>query len=158
MASDHSTSDSAGVRYPPPLVYIAGFGIGLALNWIKPAAIVSPQLRMPIAAIMFAGWLLVAIPAIALFARTSVSLNPSKPVGQLVTSGIYRFTRNPMYVALALLYLGAAFLANSLWVLLLLIPVLVFVRIAIIRKEEQYLERRFGDDYLAYKRKVPRWL
>ena len=75
-----------------------------------------------------------------------------------MTDGIYRFSRNPMYVSLAVVYLGIACWVNSLWVLLLVVPVLVVVDQGIIKREEQYLKHKFGDEYLRYKSEVRRWI
>ncbi|MFI5210728.1 MAG: methyltransferase family protein, partial [Gemmatimonadales bacterium] len=69
-----------------------------------------------------------------------------------------RFSRNPMYVGMTLLYLGIALWANSLWPLLLLPAVLVVMRRGVIAREEAYLERRFGDEYRSYRARVRRWL
>ena len=77
---------------------------------------------------------------------------------QLVTAGIYRLSRNPMYVSLALVYLGIACWVNSVWILLLTVAVLVVVDQGIIKREEQYLEQKFGGEYLRYKSEVRRWI
>ena len=149
--------DSARVRFPPPFVYALGFIIGLGLQRLVPAYLVPNAWRWPIAALFFAGWLTVSIPALATFARTHTPLNPNKPVHELFTSGIYRITRNPLYVGLALLYLGGVFEINSVWLLVMLAPVLLFIDIAVVRKEELYLTRKFGEHYTAYKQRVRRW-
>jgi protein-S-isoprenylcysteine O-methyltransferase Ste14 len=90
-----------------------------------------------------------------------------KPTTALVTEGPCRYSRNPLYVALTLLYLGVAFLVNALWILLLIVPVLVVIRYGIIAREEAYLTRKFGEAYLTrkfgeayrqYTTQVRRWL
>jgi protein-S-isoprenylcysteine O-methyltransferase Ste14 len=80
------------------------------------------------------------------------------PTNALTFEGPYRFTRNPMYVGMALLQGGLALAGNALWPLVALIPVLWIVRTQVIDKEEQYLERRFGQQYRDYKARVRRWL
>jgi protein-S-isoprenylcysteine O-methyltransferase Ste14 len=72
--------------------------------------------------------------------------------------GAYRFSRNPLYVAMTLLYLGLTFLFNSWWGVALLIPVLVVLHFGVVRREERYLERKFGEEYLAYRSQVRRYL
>jgi protein-S-isoprenylcysteine O-methyltransferase Ste14 len=77
-----------------------------------------------------------------------------KPTTALVTAGPFRYSRNPIYVALTLLYLGVAFLVNTLWILLLVVPVLVVIRYGVIAREEAYLTRKFGDAYHQYTTQV----
>jgi protein-S-isoprenylcysteine O-methyltransferase Ste14 len=76
----------------------------------------------------------------------------------LLTTGPYAFSRNPMYVGWALIYAGIAFAANSLWLLVLLPFIAGYVHIVDIRKEERFLERKFGETYLAYKSRVRPYL
>ena len=82
----------------------------------------------------------------------------SKPTTALVTAGPFGSSRNPIYVALTLLYLGVAFLVNALWILLLVVPVLLVIRYGVIAREEAYLTRKFGDVYHQYTAQVRRWL
>jgi len=86
------------------------------------------------------------------------NISPLKPSISLVTSGPYRFSRNPLYVALTLIYAGLTMLLNSWWGFLLLAPVLSVLHIGVVRREEAYLERKFGDEYPAYKGSVRRYI
>ena len=81
-----------------------------------------------------------------------------KPTSALVIWGPYRFTRNPMYMGLTTLYVGGTLLLNDLWPLALLPVVIGLVQRRVIAKEEAYLERKFGDEYRAYKAGVRRWV
>ncbi len=81
-----------------------------------------------------------------------------RPVSRLVTGGPFRLSRNPGYLSFAMIYAGVATLRNSLWAILLLPAVLAAMQRTIIAKEERYLERRFGEEYLRYKGRVRRWL
>ena len=96
--------------------------------------------------------------SIRLFRRAGTSFIPIKPTTALVWSGPYQFTRNPMYLAMACLYLGLALWFDLFWPLILLPGVLAGVQYGVIAREEQYLERKFGDDYRQYKARVRRWL
>jgi len=80
------------------------------------------------------------------------------PTTVIVSVGVYRLTRNPMYFSLAILYLGITCWVNSIWCLLLLFPVLIVVNEGVIKREEKYLEKKFGDEYLKYKSTVRRWI
>jgi protein-S-isoprenylcysteine O-methyltransferase Ste14 len=89
-------------------------------------------------------------------ADTTLALN--KPVYSLVQDGPFRYSRNPGYLSLAMIYAGIAILRNALWPILLLPLVLVVTQRELIEREERYLERTFGEEYLAYKRRVRRWV
>lgn len=100
----------------------------------------------------------IAVPALGTFRKHHVSPNPTKRVPALIVDGPYRFTRNPLYLSLALIYAGLALVLASLWSLALLVPVLVVIDNHAITKEERYLERRFGNEYLHYRERVRRWI
>jgi len=99
-----------------------------------------------------------ALLTLRALSRAHTSVDPVKPTTALVTEGPYRYSRNPIYVALTLLYLGVAFLVNALWILLLVVPVLLVMRYGVIAREEAYLTRKFGDAYRQYTAQVRRWL
>jgi protein-S-isoprenylcysteine O-methyltransferase Ste14 len=86
-----------------------------------------------------------------------VPIRTDKPVPRLTTEGPFRYTRNPSYLALAIIYVGIAVLRNSLWAILLLPLVVLVMQREVIGREERYLERAFGEEYLDYKEKVRRW-
>ena len=92
------------------------------------------------------------------FPRAGTSVVPAEPATALVVTGPYRFTRNPIYIGFVLAYFGFAIVLTSMWVLLLLIPVLVILQRGVVAREEEYLERQFGEAYRKYKARVPRWL
>ena len=92
------------------------------------------------------------------FLRAGTPAIPFKPSTALVTSGHYRITRNPMYVGMASLYIGLAFAFGLIWAFALLPIVVVVIDRLVIAREEPYLERLFGEEYLAYKRRVRRWI
>ena len=96
------------------------------------------------------------------FARTihgaDTTLRTDKPVSNLVQEGPFRYSRNPGYLSLTMLYAGIATLRNALWAILLLPLVLYVIQREVIEREERYLERTFGEEYLAYKRRVRRWV
>jgi protein-S-isoprenylcysteine O-methyltransferase Ste14 len=92
------------------------------------------------------------------FRRANTSLDPRKPVSRFVTWGPYRYSRNPGYTSLTLIYVGISALVSALWPLLLLPGVLITMQRGVIEREERYLERRFGREYHEYKQRVRRWL
>ena len=92
------------------------------------------------------------------FRRARTPLDVRKPATALITQGPYRFSRNPIYVSMTLLYAGLAFLLGNGWVLALAAPVLLVMDFWVVRREERHLEAKFGEDYLRYKAAVRRWL
>jgi protein-S-isoprenylcysteine O-methyltransferase Ste14 len=86
------------------------------------------------------------------------TLDVNKPVSSLVQDGPFRYSRNPGYLSLAMIYSGIAILRNALWAILLLPLLVLLTQRELIAREERYLERTFGEEYLAYKRRVRRWV
>ena len=149
--------DIPGIMAPPPLIYAAIFGAGLLIEHRFPRPVLPAPWAHRLGVVLVALGLL-GIAAVIAFRRAGTSPNPWKPTSQLVTGGIYRLSRNPMYVGFTLWYLGAACWRNSLWPFLLLPIVLFIMHYGVIIREERYLERRFGDEYRRYTAQVRRWL
>jgi protein-S-isoprenylcysteine O-methyltransferase Ste14 len=150
--------DHAGVVVPPPLFYIVFFLAGVGLQRYVPLPRL-PSVAGRIAGILLAlGWLGITVWSVRRFWATGTSVIPIRPTTALVVEGPYRFTRNPMYLGLALLYAGIACWFGLVWPLLL-VPGLVWVIGAwVIEREERYLSRKFGQAYRAYQASVRRWL
>lgn len=157
-AADH---DSPGVPVPPPLLFVAGFLAGLLADGVVPVGVLGPARR---GLAVTGGWgsitagLLVMLWGLATFVRSRTAVMPHLPASRLVTTGPYRFSRNPMYVGLTLTYVGLALLIDTAWPLFLLPVVVTLLMIVVVRREERYLDRAFGDDYRAYRRRVRRWI
>jgi protein-S-isoprenylcysteine O-methyltransferase Ste14 len=139
------------------LVYLGPLLLGLTIDHWRPWTAVPAPWRWILAAVCIGlSGLLVA--AILAFRRARTRPEPWKPSTALVVDGPYRFTRNPMYLGFTLIYAGIALLANSSWPFVLLPGVLVVMQWFVIRREERYLERKFGDAYRAYCASVRRWV
>ena len=150
--------DHSGVFLPPPLLYALVFIIGMLLQRVWPVRMLPPLFGRAVGIACIVSGMTLIVWSIRTFWRAGTSIIPVRPSTAIVTGGPFRFTRNPMYIALALLYLGAAFWLNTLWPLLLF-PVLLFlVQTYVIVREERYLERKFGEEYLQYKSRVRRWM
>ncbi len=153
-----SLSDTPGVIAPPPVLFGVVFGLAMLLHWIH-------SLTIPLfpAGLEWTGNALMWVSAIiALWAtffmgKAGTNINPLRPTTSLVTSGPYRFSRNPLSVSLVVLYLGLSLRIDTLWPLLLLLPLLVVFHFGVIQREERYLERKFGDSYRNYCLAVRRW-
>jgi len=152
------TDATSGVRVAPPLFYLAGLAAGVGLELAFPIDGPPTWVRIVVAVIGVALAIFFDGSATARFLRAETSIIPFKPTTALVTDGPYRFTRNPMYVGMAFLYVAIAVGFGLIWALVLLPLVLLAVDRLVIAKEEPYLERLFGEQYLDYKRRVRRWL
>jgi len=151
-------ADHAHVIAPPPLIAAAAVLGGLGLRLLWPAPLWPwPHRWAPIAGCL-AGILLLAPAAALTMRRTKTAILPHHATTALVTSGPFRFTRNPLYLSLGLLVAGAALAVNSLALLVMIIPWAVVMRRGVIAREERYLDAKFGEDYRAYCRRVRRWL
>ena len=158
------TRDHAGVFIPPPLFFVVAFLVGWLIHRRRPAAIVSAGAGTTFTVEQALGWLLVVagvaltLSAFYRFGRAKTGIIPVTPTTTIVAAGPYRFTRNPMYLSMTVVYLGATLLLNSYWPLLFLPLAIACIHLYVIPREERYLESKFGDEYRAYKEKVRRWV
>lgn len=155
-----SVDRGPGVSFPPPFLFVGGFGVGLLLSRIVPLAFPWAGARW----IPFVALLLIAhglgLGAIGLltFVRARTAVYPNQPARTLVTHGIFARTRNPMYVGITLVYLGGVIALGAVWSLICLPVVLVLLTRLVIAREERYLHAAFPDEYAAYCAEVGRWL
>ncbi len=153
-------ADSPNVYFPPPFLFVIGFGTGLLLSrwWPLPLLSSHHPLSLVLAWLMVGGGLGLVAWALLTFRRARTGILPFHPASALLSGGPYAFSRNPMYVALGFVYAGLALWMNTLWPLALLPGVLYVLWLTVIRREEQYLTRAFGAEYAAYQQRVRRWL
>ena len=159
MAELEASSDNPGVIAFPPLIWLVSVVISALVHFFV--------IRLPImnySACLVCGIVLVILAptlagsALVAMKAAGTNVNPSKPALTIVGSGPYRFTRNPMYLALTLLQIGAAFLLNDAITLLFAAALALIFHCGVILREERYLEAKFGEEYLALKRSVRRWI
>jgi protein-S-isoprenylcysteine O-methyltransferase Ste14 len=157
---DAGAKDGAAVRVPPPLPHVAAVLAGIALHefvWPLPIGLPSgPRVALALLVVLLGLALLGG--AGMLFRRTGQKPQPWLPTPKVIRTGVYRFTRNPMYVSFGLFQSAIGIGWGNLWILLLVPVACTVVFITAIRHEEAYLERKFGDAYLDYKKSVRRWL
>ena len=152
-------SSGPGIRIPPPAIYAAALAIGLVLNYLWTMSPLSGFSRYVIGAGVISVNLLIMPSVLRGFRRVGTPFfDLRKPASALITEGHYRFSRNPSYVSLTLLYLGIGILLNNGWILILVAPVLLVMDLWVVRREERHLEAKFGEEYLRYKASVRRWL
>jgi protein-S-isoprenylcysteine O-methyltransferase Ste14 len=153
--------DTAGVIAPPPLLALAAIVFGLLLDGLFPAYVLTVLLdfntRVVVAVVLLALSAAFAVPAMLAFRRAGTHIEPWKPATELVTRGIFRFVRNPMYVGLILLVVAIAVAFASDWTLVMTVALAVALHVGVVRREERYLEAKFGDAYRAYCSRVSRY-
>ena len=151
-------SDNPGVWFPPPLAYALVVCIGILLDRRWPWPIAASPLSTLGGVLCLFGGMALAFASIRRFRLSNTSIVPILPADALVLSGPYHYTRNPMYVSLALLTIACGLLLATWWPIILLVPALAIVQRFFIVPEERYLRRRFGSGYDAYAGRVRRWL
>ena len=162
METDSQKRDAAAVRVFPPGVPLVTVLVGVGLDYLWP---VDLGIALPAPARYWLGGLIAAgsfvglgFWSVRIFRRSGQSENPWKPTPQIVERGPFRVTRNPMYLQMVLICTGIAIILWNVWVLVLT-PLCAWVlQKFAIEPEEAYLEGKFGDAYLAYKRRVRRWI
>ena len=153
-----STLDSPGVIVFPPVLFVGTLLLALGIHFLWPMRLIAGfWIRIVGAVVMIASGAL-SRWASGTMRRGGTNILPNKPTLSIVTGGPFRFSRNPLYVAASFLYLGLALIFNSVWPLVLFVPMFVVLNWGVVQREERYLERKFGDAYLAYKARVRRWI
>ena len=142
----------------PPLVYLASIAIGSMLGFAWRLPFLPHVLAAPLGTLLVVAAVVLFSASVGRFRAAGTPVPGNKPTTVIVRAGPYRFSRNPIYLAFSLLHLGIAILANSLWLVATLMAALAVMAYLVIPREEQYLGRRFGAEYLEYKRSVRRWV
>ena len=153
-----SKEDSGHILAPPPIFFIIPLLIGAVVEYLVPTTLLTPTISL-ITGLLFS-W--ASLPFIILslreFYKAKTAFDASRTSTTLITTSIYRISRNPAYLSLVLFYVGLSFIINSIWILILVVPVIYSLQKYCIEREEKYLEEKFGGQYLAYKKQVRRWI
>ena len=150
--------DSPGVIAPPPIIYLPALVLGLVFDRLWPTTLVPPIVRYTLGPLLGLVSLAIVLFVLREFRRAHTHFDVRRPAITLITAGPFRFSRNPSYVSLTLLWIAIAVLTDNMWIGVWLVPVLVLVHYGVIRREERYLEQKFGDAYRDYMARVRRWL
>jgi protein-S-isoprenylcysteine O-methyltransferase Ste14 len=152
--------DVAGVIALPPFIYLGFLVAATVLEAIAPLALFSAyaNVRFVVGALLVLGGFVMIGLGTRRFVAAGTNIPPNLPTTALVVDGIYGWTRNPLYLGSTLVYVGLSVAAGSLWAILLLVPLLWMMNVGVIAREQQYLERKFGDAYRDYKARVRRWV
>ena len=153
------TADTAQVIVRPPLAWGLAVIAGLALDWLVPLGFLPADLPTGwLGTIVFVLALALGVWAIVTMTRAGSNVPTNLPTTTIVESGPYRSTRNPIYLGMFLGLIGLAIAFDTLWLLMMLVPFALVIRYGVVAREEAYLERKFGDAYRSYRRRVRRWL
>lgn len=151
------TDDTApAVRFPPPLLFIGLVAIGALIDRLAPWPAL--QVPWPVGAVLTAIGAAVIVAAMQRFRATGENAVPWTGSDAMIANGIYRYTRNPMYLGMAVMQAGLALLLGSITALVLVPVSIAIIQTQVIAREEAYLTGRFGASYQDYCRRVRRWL
>jgi len=148
------------VQFPPPVPFAVGFALGAVLERVLPLRarlFALPQSSVG-GVLLFAAGAALVVTGMLTFRRHHTAIYPNRPASSVVTSGVYAYTRNPMYLGLSIAYLGGVLATGMWWPLFLLPLVLLLIVLLVISREEAHLHERFPDEFGAYRATVRRWL
>jgi protein-S-isoprenylcysteine O-methyltransferase Ste14 len=155
--SEEITDHPEVIAFPPAL-FGGTLAIGLLLHFVFPIHFLPHIIAIALGIVIFASAAWMAVSAFRAMRRVQTAVNPSLPTTAIVSDGAFGFSRNPIYLSATLLYISIVLFFNALWALLLLLPLIVIVQNGVVKREERYLEQKFGDEYLRYKASVRRWI
>lgn len=150
--------DTAGVIAPPPLIFAIPLIVGLVANWLSPLPILAGRVGLWMGIALAIAGLGLIVTGIIEFRHANTAVVPFSPTTAIVSSGPFRFTRNPLYLGFVLIYIGASLAANTLWPLFMLPLAILVLLHGVVKREERYLERKFGTAYTDYRARVRRWI
>lgn len=153
------SADHSGVPVHPPLWFLSALLLGALIDDRVYRLLIFQNDKWRWIGVVVA---VLGIALVAIGRRTMIkhgtNVNPTQPTTAIVETGPFRFTRNPLYVGITLAYVGFSFLLDTWWSLFLLVPVWIVMHLFVVRREEAYLKRKFGDAYRNYCRRVRRYL
>ena len=144
----------------PPVIPLATLLLACVLQWLAPLgwiADLDTPVRIGLGLVIALAGLVTTSAGRRALVKNGTNVNPSLPTTTLVTDGMYGHTRNPLYVGVSVALCGIALIFDLDWMLLLIIPGCIFLHFAVVKREERYLEQKFGDVYRRYKARVPRY-
>jgi protein-S-isoprenylcysteine O-methyltransferase Ste14 len=148
----------AAVKFPPPLIFLGFILCACLIHLYWPVSFPSSTILKFIGVVVIILGLAVVIAASRIFKKVDTNIEPWKPTSKIVSNGVFAYSRNPIYMAFCLVPIGVGFIVGSYWILMSFFPAAITVYFVAIKKEEIYLEQKFGDEYLTYKSNVRRWV
>ena len=154
------SSDSPGVYLLPPIAFLLFLVAGGVVEYLYPSYTqwLAGWLHVIVGAGVMVGGFYILASAFHLFMVAGTDPLTTRPATVLVTSGVFQYSRNPMYIGEISFFVGIGILSGSYWICLAAVLFGLYLRYYVIRREEAYLLRAFGEEYVAYRKKVRRWL
>lgn len=152
------SKERADIVALPPFILLAGIVAGFGIDAIFPVDLLPVDAQIWVGACVIVLSIAVMPFVLRLFRRHETSFDGRKPTDAIIKTGPYRLSRNPAYVASYLLQIGLAVIADNVWLLATLVVTVVITHYGVVRREEAYLERKFGDEYRAYAATVRRYI
>ncbi len=153
-----SDKDIAGVIAPPPLFFLAAILVGLGLEWLVRADTNLGRLGLYVGLALIVVSVAIAVWGRQQFVKGGTPLRVEESSTAILSTGPFRFSRNPLYLSMSMLQVGIGLALGFAWIVVMVVPAVLVIRFAVIAREERYLERKFGEEYLNYKNSVRRWL
>ncbi len=150
--------DSSNAITLPPFIYLGFLAVGLAADFALPYPLLTNAVQFPLGAVIIVAGFAILAFAFFRFRAAGTSVHVHQPTTAIITGGAYRFSRNPIYLAMTLVISGIGITVDGIWVIAMLAPTLLVMHYGVIAREERYLEAKFGKVYLDYKRSVRRWI
>jgi protein-S-isoprenylcysteine O-methyltransferase Ste14 len=150
--------DRPGVIAPPPVLYFTAMAVGYGLGRLFPLTLGWPPWVRGLGGFLMACSVALAGWGSESLRRAGTNVDPNRPATTVVQSGPYRWSRNPLYLSMTGFQIGLGALLSDAWMWITLVPLLAVMRHGVIDREEQYLERKFGEVYIRYKNRVRRWI
>lgn len=144
----------------PPVIPLVTLALACVLQWFAPLGLIAgleTPVRVGIGAVIALSGLVTTSAGRRALIKHGTNVSPSQPTTELVTDGVFGHTRNPLYVGGSVALCGLALIFDLDWILLLIVPSCVLLHFGVVRREERYLEGKFGDAYRHYKARVPRY-
>jgi protein-S-isoprenylcysteine O-methyltransferase Ste14 len=152
------TQARADIKIPPPVLVLIHVILAFVLSWLIPLPLAVPPVLQAVGFLLAILGFLLGLAALITFRRAGTTVNPHGRAAHLVTSGIYSFTRNPIYLGFLLIVVGISLDAGTYWGIMLAPVLVILFNQLVIQPEEEYLTQRFGEQFTNYKGKVRRWL
>ena len=153
-----SQRDAPGLVVPPPVIYLPAVVLGFLTDRLWSVSFLPDVLQYVLGGALIATSLAIMPWVLREFAKAGTHFDARKPVLAFITGGPFRYSRNPSYVAITVLCVGVAVVTDTLWILCWLVPAVLILDVAVIRREERFLDQKFGEAYRDYTRRGRRWL
>ena len=156
--TNKANKDNPGVIVLPPFIFLGFVAAGLAVNYLIPLPFIEGPIRIILGAVFLAYACLMAVLAFRQMSHAGTNVDVRKPTTTIISTGVYAYSRNPMYLAMALIMLSISLLVNTIWIALFIPIFIIVMNKGVIEREERYLENKFGSVYTDYKMRVRRWI